>query len=1302
MEALTNHRTTRPMNLQTLKGNPWAGRAAWTIGAVLALWALAWLAVPPLLKHQAQKIASEKLGRTVTVGAVDFKPWSMELTVSDLAIATADGKADQVRIQRIYMNAELQSLFRLAPVVDAITVDGPVARLTHLGDGHYDIDDIVKRLTPPPDEPPSEPARFALYNLALNDGSFDFVDNAVGKTHTVRDLRLAVPFLSNLESQREVHTEPLLAFKLNGSAFDSAARSTPFAETRKTDANLRLKALDLGPYLGYLPAGLPVRLKSAVLDADLKLDFEQNPAPVVRLSGTVQLGRFQLADAREQDLLAFERLQLALADVRPLARVVKLSAIELTQPLLTVHRARDGRLNLDFSVEAPKVTSKKGADSGRPPPEGAGKDTKKAATDDWKLDVATVAVRGGQVDWIDDTTAIGKGAGARLALRELSLDASGIALPLGAPGAMPVPFQGSATLGSDTVTATTAALTFGGSALDTTASMTATVSALSLSLGAPYVAQFLEPTLAGTLNAAVGVNWTLGANLPAIQKEQGSRYELKLRVDRLTLDKLALNRGKTALASVQTIELQDAQIDPVAQSVVLGKLAVTNPKATIERDAEGRWMVQRWLKGGEAAASSGQGPAPASASPAANPWKVAVNDFLLQGGNLGWNDAAHARPAAFEVSALRVALKNFALDGKKPAALEVGARIGAGRTEPGRLNYRGTVGLNPPSAQGAVDLVNLPVHAFEPYFGDQLNIELLRADASFKGSVQFAALPAGPQLRVTGDSAVEALRANSVPGTAVAGARPAAAGASAPARGPASGDDELLTWKALNLRGLDIALAPGTAARVDVRETVLSDFYARIILSEEGRLNLQDVVRRAPASMPGATPTASAASGGTSKTIAADGRSTLGGGQNDSKNTPQQAAEAPAGPAPVINVGPINLVNGRVFFSDRFIKPNYSADLSQLNGRLSAFSSVSPAGSPQLADLELRGRVGATASLDIQGKLNPLAQPLALDIQGKVRDLELAPLTPYSVKFTGHGIERGKLSMDVSYRVQPDGQLTASNNIILNQLAFGEKVEGAPASLPVKLAVALLADRNGVIDINLPISGSLNDPQFSLGAVIVKVIVNLITKAITAPFTLLASAFGGSGGEGLDTVAFAPGSAALAESATAGLDKVAKVLAERPALIMTVTGTARLDVERDAYRRERLQTLVAGEKRRQQGGTGTVAVSPAEYPELLKSVYRRADITKPRNVVGLAKDIPVAEMEALLMASIPVTDENMRELALQRGVAVRDHLASRQLAMERLFLGAPKTAADKAPATPASGPAAGPWTPRAELALTIK
>jgi hypothetical protein len=339
-----------------------------------------------------------------------------------------------------------------------------------------------------------------------------------------------------------------------------------------------------------------------------------------------------------------------------------------------------------------------------------------------------------------------------------------------------------------------------------------------------------------------------------------------------------------------------------------------------------------------------------------------------------------------------------------------------------------------------------------------------------------------------------------------------------------------------------------------------------------------------------------------------------------------------------------------------------------------------------LADLELRGRAEGSASLEITGKLNPLAKPLALDIVGKVRDLELPPLSPYSVKYAGHGIERGKLSMYVTYKVLPDGQLTASNKLVLNQLTFGNPVEGAPNSLPVRLAVALLADSHGVIDLDLPISGSLNDPQFRIGPVIFKIIVNLIGKAITAPFSLLARAFGG--GDELSSVAFAPGSATLTPEAQQNLDKVAKALTERPALKITVTGTASLEREREAIQRERLQELVRAAKRRATPAD-TTPVQAAEYPALLKEVYRRADMPKPRNLVGIAKDLPVPEMEALLLAHLPAATEDLAtELATHRGQAVKAYLAEQKLPEERLFSAAPKTT------TPDDQ-----WTPQAQLSL---
>jgi len=283
--------------------------------------------------------------------------------------------------------------------------------------------------------------------------------------------------------------------------------------------------------------------------------------------------------------------------------------------------------------------------------------------------------------------------------------------------------------------------------------------------------------------------------------------------------------------------------------------------------------------------------------------------------------------------------------------------------------------------------------------------------------------------------------------------------------------------------------------------------------------------------------------------------------------------------------------------------------------------------------------------------------------------------------------------VDVNYIVQPNGQLTAKNKLVLNQLSFGDKVDGAPASLPVKLAAALLADRNGVIDLDLPISGSLNDPQFSLGPVIVKIILNVIAKAITAPFSLLAGAFSGGGGDELGSVSFAAGSAQLVPEAKTGLDKVAKALVDRPALKLTVVGTSNLDAERDGYKRERLAELLRAEKRRvaaKDGGTtpAAVTIAPTEYPALLKEVYKRSDMPKPRNVVGLTKDLPDAEMENLLLADIKVSDEAMRELAVQRGVVVKDYLAAANLPADRLFLGATKTAATDPK-----------WTPRAELNL---
>jgi hypothetical protein len=242
--------------------------------------------------------------------------------------------------------------------------------------------------------------------------------------------------------------------------------------------------------------------------------------------------------------------------------------------------------------------------------------------------------------------------------------------------------------------------------------------------------------------------------------------------------------------------------------------------------------------------------------------------------------------------------------------------------------------------------------------------------------------------------------------------------------------------------------------------------------------------------------------------------------------------------------------------------------------------------------------------------------------------------------------------------------------------------------------VALLADRQGVIDIDLPVSGSINEPGFSLAPLIFKVIGNLLVKAVTAPFSLLASALGG--GDELSTVNFAPGSAELSAQAGAGLDKVVGALVQRPALQMTVVGTASLAVERDGLLRESLKGLLLAERRRAAALAGAAVqptqdaeLRPDEYPALLTAVYRRADIPKPRTTGGALQELPLTTMENLLLSHLDANEESVRQLATRRGVAVRDYLAARQIPLARLFLGTALVVDgdDK-------------WTPRAQLSLT--
>lgn len=683
--------------------------------------------------------------------------------------------------------------------------------------------------------------------------------------------------------------------------------------------------------------------------------------------------------------------------------------------------------------------------------------------------------------------------------------------------------------------------------------------------------------------------------------------------------------AKKPLLTLPALRVTIDSVEPFAGKVHLANVSVDSPKINLSRDKKGNLNIpgtETDKKAGGKEKKEGDTEEPETVKKEKkSAFRFILDTFELTRGKVVYHDYSLKDTAKINIDNIEVKGENISLAEGSEGNFSVSLAL----NKKGTVNVEGTIGINPLVARAKTTVKNVDIRPFEPYFTDTVKIAVVRGSVHTNGEVTVIGKEKeGPDIRFTGTASmtrfafVDKERA-----------------------------DELFSMDSLYLKNVDFRNNP---TKLIIKNVALNDFKAKVAVLADKTINFQNI-------------TAKRENAG-EKVEQADGKDAGPKKKDKEKETPAS-----------IKIDTVTLQAGSIDFHDYSVNPHFNRELSEIGGRISGLSSDAFT----TADVELRGKYDHSAPLEITGKINPLSEDLFADLKVSFKDMDLSPATPYSAKYVGYVIDKGKFSFDVQYLINKR-KLDAKNNIFIDQFTFGDKVESPDAvNLPVKLAVALLKDRRGQIKLDIPVTGSLDDPEFSVWKVILKVLKNLLTKAATAPFALLGSLFGG--GEELSYVEFDYGRDNLTDANMKKVDTLVKALQDRPSLRLDITGFVDIERDREGLKRRFIERKVKTQKLKEMLKKTSesiqvddVRIEPQEYETYLRQAYKAEKFPKPRTVLGLEKTIPVEEMEKLMLTHMEVKAEDLHMLAAQRSARVKDAiLKTGKVEAGRLFVVEPKS-----------------------------
>lgn len=1270
----------------------------------------------PILRSVIADNLTNVLDRTTTVGKVRVNPVTFRVVVENLAIARKEGEGSFVSFDALDVQVHALSVFKLAPVLSHLKLIHPDVEVEFLGAGIFSFSDLIPA-TNSTEQAASETESdhsaiipFRVDNLSITNGTLTFRDMPHKATHVVSELYFSVPLTSTLSENRDDFVEPSLKALINGQPVELAGKIKPFDKSLVTEFVFETNEFDIARYWEYVPVQTPLKLSSGKVSSKIVLDFSRPEGEMLsmKIAGGLKVSDFAMSAPDMKNVVGFSSLSVDVEQFSLFENALSLRDVVLDEPYVKAVRGADGLTNwekyLPVAQDSESGVAPKGAapvKSGKASKSKAKQAPAKAAAPvkvkavpakdkaaagiPFVMDAVHIAVKNGRIEWADNAVA----GGFTKQIKPIHLEVTNLSTRKGREGHMAL------TIGAKERIAVKGAVSVQPVKADLDVDVTGMdLLAYSAYLEAAQPMKVDAGSIALALHALVAVD-----DADPLPDVQISKLDF-------ALQGLKLRNGGNKLPSIELGKLHVAGgvVDLRKETASVSEIVLSAPVIRLVRNADGLDLVELFARG-DGTPQGAKKPEPVKKEGSKKPkaqssteWNAVVDEFRIENGTVRFVDRSLNNAAHVNISDLNLSVQDASSDLSKPVAVTYSAHVGGGRRDvrvrPGLVRVSGTVRPSPLDVQVRIRHDKVPLTVFDPYIGQYTGLMLAGGTLTTDMNNRFGIPESGDALFRYASKGT--LRVNDL------------------LLKDESDSSPVVGFSKFEVSNYDVS---SEKSNLLIEEISLNDLQGNAAVDKEGVLNIVRLLngeRKFTGEVDPADSADAAKGAGTVKPVAqsapvaqqaapdqpsvqsaaqapepsvgqSSGVSAVETGQAAPDDTPQAANEQYVSLLPYqdVRIDRVRVNNGAFRFNDRSVSPPFATALTELNVRLDNMTLAADA----RPELDLTAKLDSQ-SLSLKGVVNPLITPMYSDLSFNLSGLDLVPLTPYALRSVAYPVEKGRLYADVKFNTE-NWVLDAKNKFFVEQLILGEKDKRPDApSIPIKLGLALLSDSSGNIEIDLPIKGRLDDPQFLTGGIVFKAFINLIFKVVTSPFALIGNMVGG-GGEDAQYSIFDPGSMRLTEGQLKSLDSVVAFMNKKAGLKLEIAGFA--DPEPDTkgmielgLRRAVQAAKYADLSRRERAATTVedVQIAPEEYVKYLTEAYKAApeqeNDPRPSGIFGF-KEQSVGDMEAFLRSLTTVTPESLNELATERAKAVQTAILKLDPALApRVFLvGSGKKPADK-------------------------